>query len=226
MSCARLLVSRTALVQRRLPSSLASPTRLARTSFTMASTATASSTALRQRTPATTRSHSGHSGHSGHSHSHGGIDETAHLSSAFTSLRNPSQLDPGSRITLVGLVANVGLTAVKGVAGYLLASSALLADAAHSGSDLVADVVTLVSYRIGRWAPSHRYPYGYGSASLSPPLPPLSFSNEPADSPTFSSQSSNRSGRSSSRSSSLQLQPASVRPRALLVLYRNADSPS
>ena len=85
---------------------------------------------------------------------------------------------------------------------------------------------TLVSYRIGRWAPSHRYPYGYGSASLSPPLPPLSFSNEPADSPTFSSQSSNRSGRSSSRSSSLQLQPASVRPRALLVLYRNADSPS
>ncbi|GAA5852491.1 hypothetical protein JCM9279_003472 [Rhodotorula babjevae] len=119
---------------------------------------------LRQRTPATTRSHSSHSGHShgGHSHSHGGIDETAHLSSAFTSLRNPSQLDPGSRITLVGLVANVGLTAVKGVAGYVLASSALLADAAHSGSDLVADVVTLVSYRIGRWAPSHRYPYGYG----------------------------------------------------------------
>ncbi|GAA5917340.1 hypothetical protein JCM8208_000993 [Rhodotorula glutinis] len=130
----------------------------------MASSSSSSShnaNALRQRTPASTRSHSGHS-HGGHSHSHGGIDETAHLSSAFASLRNPSQLDPGSRITLVGLVANVGLTVVKGVAGYVLASSALLADAAHSGSDLVADVVTLVSYRIGRWAPSHRYPYGYG----------------------------------------------------------------
>ncbi|KPV74136.1 uncharacterized protein RHOBADRAFT_37097 [Rhodotorula graminis WP1] len=126
----------------------------------MASSPTPTPT-LRQRTPATTRSHSGHS-HGAHSHSHGGLDETAHLSSAFTSLRNPSQLDPGSRITLVGLVANVGLTVVKGVAGYVLASSALLADAAHSGSDLVADVVTLVSYRIGRWAPSHRYPYGYG----------------------------------------------------------------
>ncbi|GAA5941584.1 hypothetical protein JCM3775_005118 [Rhodotorula graminis] len=155
MSCARLLVSRTALVQRRRPTLT-----LARTSFTMASSPTPTPT-LRQRTPATTRSHSGHS-HGAHSHSHGGLDETAHLSSAFTSLRNPSQLDPGSRITLVGLVANVGLTVVKGVAGYVLASSALLADAAHSGSDLVADVVTLVSYRIGRWAPSHRYPYGYG----------------------------------------------------------------
>ncbi|GAA6020049.1 hypothetical protein JCM10207_006769 [Rhodosporidiobolus poonsookiae] len=126
---------------------------------------------LRQRTPTAsstpTRSHSGHSHSHSHSHSHGhghshGIEETEHLSSAFKSLRSPSTLDPGSRITLVGLVANVGLTALKGVAGYILASSALLADAAHSGSDLVADVVTLVSYRIGRWDPSRRYPYGYG----------------------------------------------------------------
>ncbi|BGP17884.1 hypothetical protein JCM10213_000962 [Rhodosporidiobolus nylandii] len=122
------------------------------------------SPSLRQRTPARqhsghSHSHGGHGGHGGHSH---GVEETAALSSAVSSLRNPSSLDPGSRITLVGLVANVGLTAVKGVAGYVLASSALLADAAHSGSDLVADVVTLVSYRIGRWAPSERYPYGYG----------------------------------------------------------------
>ncbi|GAA5894353.1 hypothetical protein JCM6882_007638 [Rhodosporidiobolus microsporus] len=132
-----------------------------------------SSSQLRQRVPtaSSARSHSGHShsGHShshggggGHGHSHGGIEETAFLSDAVTSLRRPSSLDPGSRITLIGLVANVGLTALKGVAGYVLASSALLADAAHSGSDLVADVVTLVSYRIGRWEPSGRYPYGYG----------------------------------------------------------------
>ncbi|BGP33581.1 mitochondrial metal transporter [Rhodotorula toruloides] len=142
----------------------------------MASAATSS---LRQRNPTSSASSSrdlhlhshgsGDHGHShGHSHGHGhgghshGIEETQQLSSAFASLRNPSQLDPGSRITLVGLVANVGLTALKGVAGYVLASSALLADAAHSGSDLIADVVTLASYRIGRWEPSARYPYGYG----------------------------------------------------------------
>ncbi|GAA5979876.1 hypothetical protein JCM5350_005528 [Sporobolomyces pararoseus] len=98
-----------------------------------------------------------------HSHSHGShTEETAVLSSAFSSLRSPSSLDSGSRITLIGLFSNVGLTALKGVAGYVLASSALLADAAHSGSDLIADVVTLVSYRVGRWKPSEKYPYGYG----------------------------------------------------------------
>ncbi|GAA5833072.1 hypothetical protein JCM11251_006504 [Rhodosporidiobolus azoricus] len=134
----------------------------------MASPSVDGSSHLRQRpTPSSTRSHSGHS-HGGHSHSggHGGhshsIEDTAYLSDAVTSLRNPSSLDPGSRITLIGLVANVGLTALKGVAGYVLASSALLADAAHSGSDLIADVVTLVSYRMGRWEPSAKYPYGYG----------------------------------------------------------------
>lgn len=105
--------------------------------------------------------HSHGHGHA-HAHSHGGVEETQQLASAVASLRDPRSLDPGSRITLVGLVSNVGLTVVKGLAGYILASSALLADAAHSGSDLIADVVTLVSYRIGRWQPSPRYPYGYG----------------------------------------------------------------
>ncbi|GAA5888094.1 hypothetical protein JCM5296_005431 [Sporobolomyces johnsonii] len=123
------------------------------------------SSSLRQRTTPASSSHQQLRAHSGHSHSHAGgahTDETEALSSAFTSLRKPSSLDPGSRITLVGLFANVGLTALKGVAGYVLASSALLADAAHSGSDLIADVVTLVSYRVGRWEPTRKYPYGYG----------------------------------------------------------------
>ncbi|GAA5882939.1 hypothetical protein JCM16303_006663 [Sporobolomyces ruberrimus] len=140
-----------------------------------ASTSSSSPSTLRQRTTPSSPSaristsasqlsppHShGHS-HS-HSHSHGShTQETAVLSSAFSSLRSPSSLDPGSRITLIGLFSNVGLTALKGVAGYVLASSALLADAAHSGSDLIADVVTLASYRVGRWKPSEKYPYGYG----------------------------------------------------------------
>jgi divalent metal cation (Fe/Co/Zn/Cd) transporter len=77
---------------------------------------------------------------------------------------------------LIGLFSNVGLTALKGVAGYVLASSALLADAAHSGSDLIADVVTLASYRVGRWKPSEKYPYGYGSKSFS--FPPFPFPNQ------------------------------------------------
>lgn len=171
MSCSRVLVAAAARRAPALRPSLSSSSALARTRvyLTMADPLPADPrTSLRQRTPAADRTHSGHShshAHGGHGHAHShGIEETAHLSSAFQSLRNPAHLDPGSRITLVGLVANVGLTAVKGAAGYILASSALLADAAHSGSDLVADVVTLVSYRVGKWEPSTRYPYGYGSA--------------------------------------------------------------
>lgn len=40
--------------------------------------------------------------------------------------------DRGSRITLIGLFANVGLTAAKGAAGVYMHSASLLADAGHS----------------------------------------------------------------------------------------------
>lgn len=46
--------------------------------------------------------------------------------------------DRGSRITLIGLASNLALTGVKGTAGVILGSAALLADAFHSGSDLLA----------------------------------------------------------------------------------------
>ncbi|GAA5907306.1 cation diffusion facilitator family transporter [Sporobolomyces salmoneus] len=132
-------------------------------SSTLRQRSTPSSSSSSSTSPSASSAPHTHSHGLSHSHSHGShTEETAVLSSAFSSLRSPSSLDPGSRITLIGLFSNVGLTALKGVAGYLLASSALLADAAHSGSDLIADVVTLASYRVGRWKPTEKYPYGYG----------------------------------------------------------------
>ncbi|SCZ87893.1 BZ3500_MvSof-1268-A1-R1_Chr2-3g05361 [Microbotryum saponariae] len=95
-----------------------------------------------------------------HSHSHSHGDHAEEAAALLSALRGSS--DPGSRITLIGLGANVGLTAVKGVAGWILGSAALLADAAHSGSDLLADVVTLTTYRMSRKPVSVKYPYGYG----------------------------------------------------------------
>jgi len=100
-------------------------------------------------------SHSHSHSHSGHSH---GPEETAALMSA---LKGSS--DPGSRITLIGMGANVGLTLTKGAAGWALGSAALLADAAHSGSDLLADFVTLATYKMSRREASASHPYGYGS---------------------------------------------------------------
>ncbi|KAG5719817.1 hypothetical protein E4T56_gene7213 [Termitomyces sp. T112] len=87
-----------------------------------------------------------------HSHSHGTEQIIAVLE---------GQGDRGSRITLVGLVTNVGLTAAKGVAGWYLHSASLLADAGHSMSDLLGDFVTLFCWRLSRKPPSERYPYGF-----------------------------------------------------------------
>lgn len=163
MNCRRLALE-AAVVLRRRPAAFVAPgphqqqvTRL----FTLARSRSvlemASSAGLRHRTatPTQTRTHSSHT-HS-HSHSHGD-EETQALLSALS-----GSSDPGSRITLVGLGANVGLTITKGVAGWLMASAALLADAAHSGSDLLADIVTLTTYRMSRRPVSASHPYGYGS---------------------------------------------------------------
>jgi divalent metal cation (Fe/Co/Zn/Cd) transporter len=40
--------------------------------------------------------------------------------------------DRGSRVTLIGLGANIVLTSAKGAAGWFMNSAALLADAGHS----------------------------------------------------------------------------------------------
>ncbi|KAI9495317.1 cation efflux protein [Zychaea mexicana] len=66
------------------------------------------------------------------------------------------------RITLIGLLANVGLTVSKGIAGWVMNSASLLADAVHCGSDLLSDFVTLYTFKMSRKPPDAIYPYGYG----------------------------------------------------------------
>ncbi|KAK7057118.1 cation efflux protein [Favolaschia claudopus] len=95
-----------------------------------------------------------------HSHSH----SLSHSHSAFSKrvmAAFSGAGDRGSQITLVGLFANIGLTGIKGVAGYLTHSTALIADAGHSLSDLLGDGVTLVCWRLSRKPPSDTYPFGF-----------------------------------------------------------------
>ncbi|KAI8876715.1 cation efflux protein [Backusella circina FSU 941] len=68
----------------------------------------------------------------------------------------------GMQITWTGFVANIGLTVSKGTAGWMMNSAALLADAAHSFSDLLGDLVTLYTFKMSRKVPDSIYPYGYG----------------------------------------------------------------
>jgi cation diffusion facilitator family transporter len=66
------------------------------------------------------------------------------------------------RITIVGGVVNVLLTALKFAMGILGASAAMIADAVHSLSDLLTDFVVLIFVRISSRPADSHHPYGYG----------------------------------------------------------------
>ncbi|CAN6312788.1 unnamed protein product [Urochloa humidicola] len=85
-------------------------------------------------------------GHVGHSHHHGGDGGG----------------EASERIFRLGLAADVALAAGKAVTGYLSGSTAIMADAAHSLSDIVLSGVALLSYRAAKAPKDKEHPYGHG----------------------------------------------------------------
>ena len=65
-------------------------------------------------------------------------------------------------VTLWGAVCNLALSAIKLAAGLLGRSSAMVADAVHSLSDLVSDVVVLVFAHISAKGKDKDHDYGHG----------------------------------------------------------------
>jgi cation diffusion facilitator family transporter len=63
---------------------------------------------------------------------------------------------------LSSLVAAIGLTAMKIVVGILTGSLGILAEAAHSGLDLVAALMTYIAVRISGRPADHTHLYGHG----------------------------------------------------------------
>lgn len=70
----------------------------------------------------------------------------------------------GLRAVAFGLFSNLGLIALKGVVGVLGHSDALVADAVHSGADLVNSLFAFMSLLISRRPPDPTHPYGHGRA--------------------------------------------------------------
>lgn len=66
------------------------------------------------------------------------------------------------KITWQGLWLNIGLTAIKAFAGFWGNSSAMVADALHSLSDLISDFVVLLSFRFSCQPPDEKHNYGHG----------------------------------------------------------------
>ncbi|MBT3924187.1 MAG: cation transporter [Nitrospina sp.] len=70
----------------------------------------------------------------------------------------------GIRAIVVGMIANILLSLFKFAGGILGNSVALVADAIHSLSDLVTDIIVLFTHRIGKMPQDEDHPYGHGRA--------------------------------------------------------------
>lgn len=66
------------------------------------------------------------------------------------------------RVTLIGSIGNVLLVVFKFIAGLAGHSSAMIADAVHSLSDFVTDIVVLVFVRISAKPQDESHDYGHG----------------------------------------------------------------
>lgn len=67
-----------------------------------------------------------------------------------------------TRVTLIGSVVNLLLTAIKIIAGVVGKSGAMIADGIHSLSDLASDIVVLIFVPIAGKAKDKDHQYGHG----------------------------------------------------------------
>jgi cation diffusion facilitator family transporter len=65
---------------------------------------------------------------------------------------------------MIGIAVNLLLAVLKAVAGILGNSRALVADAAHSASDVVSSIAVLVGIRAAQKPPDSEHPYGHGKS--------------------------------------------------------------
>ena len=70
------------------------------------------------------------------------------------------------RAFALGIALNLGFVAIESVYGLLSHSMALLADAGHNLSDVLALALAWGASVLGRRRPSHRFTYGLGSTSI------------------------------------------------------------
>ncbi len=74
------------------------------------------------------------------------------------------RLAAGLRVARLGVLANVGLAVIKGVAGILGHSFALVADAVESLADIVGSAVVWGGLKISSQGADDDHPYGHGKA--------------------------------------------------------------
>lgn len=66
-----------------------------------------------------------------------------------------------TKVSWVGIIGNLILTAFKLIAGIVAHSGAMVSDAIHSASDVVSTLVVLVSIKLSHKAADDKHPYGH-----------------------------------------------------------------
>lgn len=99
-----------------------------------------------------------------HSHSHGDAKHAAHAHGGH----HHHHLPQGNhdRAFVIAIVLNVGFVLVEFVAGLMAGSTALLADAGHNLSDVMALLLAWGAALLARRQPDSRYTYGLRSTSI------------------------------------------------------------
>ena len=90
-------------------------------------------------------------GHHGHSHGHGGH---SHAPADF------------GRAFLIGIILNTGFVLLEASAGLIYGSMALIADAGHNLSDVLALALAWIASIAARQPASGRFTYGYKSSTI------------------------------------------------------------
>lgn len=103
--------------------------------------------------PACTHGHDHDHGHDHHAHAHGGHGHV-HAPADF------------GRAFAIGIALNTGFVLIEVGYGLAANSMALLADAGHNLSDVLALIVAWVADRATRRAPSPRFTYGLAGSSI------------------------------------------------------------
>ncbi|MBM7614831.1 cation diffusion facilitator family transporter [Alkaliphilus hydrothermalis] len=68
------------------------------------------------------------------------------------------------KVSIISMIVNILLTIVKGLIGFTAGSTALIADAFHSASDLFTTVVLLQGLKIAHRPADENHPYGHYKA--------------------------------------------------------------
>lgn len=78
--------------------------------------------------------------------------------------KNDQDFKMAEKWAVIGVLGNIILAVLKFYAGIIGGSSAMVADAMHSASDIVASAVVYVSLKVAKKPADEKHPFGYGKA--------------------------------------------------------------